>query len=333
MKIQKILSLSGCALALTGTHSYSDQVIQPAGVVTSAAETAPATEDARLKSAVKSVWVQGLKQPQGMAWLGDTLYVAEYGGGQVSKWSREGKPLGAITGLKSPAWVERMRPTYPGTASNIPPDEIWISERKANRVLRVLKDGTTEPVGTSIEEPLGLASAQIKPSPQGLLSGNSRHESVDVKSLNLFSLFNDKMIAISHTTSRVMLWDGKEWVLHFAPEGDGARYGYRNVVVDTDGTVFLTDEEEGEVLAITPNGRAFSVARGLKDPAGIVIGPDKALYVAEEGAGRVVKLNRDGSATPVADGLGAPRDIEFLDAKTCLVSDKKTGTIWEVVWP
>lgn len=272
------------------------------------AEAKIAIEDARLKSAIKSVWIKDLKQPQGMAWLGDTLYVAEYGGGQVSKWSREGKPLGAITGLKSPAWVERIAPlrlAKPGQELDltVKPDEIWISERKANRVVRLLENGEIQPVGEAIEEPLGLTSN------------------------------NGISVAIAHTTSRVLRWDGVKWILLFAPEGDGARYGYRNVVVDDDGTVFLSDEEEGEILAITQGGRAFVIARGLKEPAAIVIGPDKALYVAEEGAGRIVRLNRDGSNTPVIDGLGTPRDIEFLDAKTLLVSDKKGGVIWKVVWP
>lgn len=260
------------------------------------AATTPATPNA-----LKSVWAQGLKQPQGMAWLGDTLYVAEYGGGQVSKWSRDGKALGAITGLKSPAWVERIAAQPSPSSRMLPQDEIYISERKANRVLRLQQNGETVAVGEAIEEPLGLASGK---------SG---------------------AIAVAHTTSRVLRWNGTKWDLLFAPEGDGARYGYRNVVVDGDGTVFLSDEEEGEILAITPGGRAFVAARGLKDPAAIVVGPDNALYVAEEGAGRVVRLNRDGSNTPVADGLGAPRDIEFQDAKTMLVSDKKGGNIWKVV--
>jgi glucose/arabinose dehydrogenase len=109
--------------------------------------------------ALKSVWAQGLKQPQGMAWLGDTLYVAEYGGGQVSKWSRDGKSLGAITGLKSPAWVERVQAQTSLNAAAVAPDEIYISERKANRVLRLQANGETVAVGETIEEPLGLDNA------------------------------------------------------------------------------------------------------------------------------------------------------------------------------
>ena len=266
-------------------------------------------EDPRLKSAVKSVWAKDLKRPQGMAWLGDTLYVAEYNGGQVSKWSRDGQLLGAITGLNGPAWVENVQqviaPEAGGDDAYRFRNDIWISERKANRVLRLLENDKTEPIGEEIVQPLGTASGGLGTMP----------------------------IAIAHTTSRVMQWDGKAWKLLFAPEGDGAQYGYRNALVDGDGIVYISDEEEGEILMVTPAGRAFVVARGLKDPSAIVAGPDNAIYVCEEGAGRIVRLNRDGSTSPIVDGLGAPRDIEFLDDKTALVSDAKGGVIWKVVWP
>jgi sugar lactone lactonase YvrE len=222
------------------------------------------------------------------------IYVAEYQGGQVSKFSSEGKPLGKVGGeLKNPAWVLSAG------------DTLYISERKANRVLKADAAGKTTVVD-SVIEPLGLA--------------------VD----------NDgKLVVVAHTTSRLLRLgaDEKFASVYDAPTGKGKRYGYRCVAVDRDGSLLITDEAEGQVLLLTPSGRLAVYASGLDDPTTVVFSPRGDVFVAEEGAGRISRLNAQGEATVVAEGLGKPRDIEFVDDRTLLVSDQENGRIWKVVLP
>jgi sugar lactone lactonase YvrE len=221
--------------------------------------------------------------------------VAEYQGGQVSKFSPEGKPLGKVGGeLKNPAWVAMSG------------DTLYISERKANRVLKADAVGKVTVVDDNVIEPLGLAIDN---------SGNP--------------------VVVAHTTSRLLrLGDnGKFASVYDAPTGKGKRYGYRCVAVDRDGSLLITDEAEGQVLLLTPSGRLAVYARDLDDPTTVVFSPRGEVFVAEEGAGRISRLNAQGEATVVAEGLGKPRDIEFVDERTLLVSDQENGRVWKVVLP
>jgi sugar lactone lactonase YvrE len=267
-------------------------------VALSAAETTAAstTATAPVSGVVKSVWASGLRAPQGMARdAAGNIYVAEYQGGQVSKFSPEGASLGKVGGeMKNPAWL-----AFAG-------DTLYISERKANRVLKADSTGKITPVADSVIEPLGLAIDN-----------------------------NGSPVVVAHTTSRLLRLgsDGQFTSLYDAPTGKGKRYGYRCVAVDRDGSLLITDEAEGQLLLLTPSGRLAVYATGLDDPTTVVFSPRGEVFVAEEGAGRISRINAQGESTIVADGLGKPRDIEFVDERTLLVSDQENGRIWKVVLP
>jgi sugar lactone lactonase YvrE len=282
-------------IALASQFSFVQAAEQAAAGTAASVSTTPVAT-APVGSAVKSVWASGLRAPQGMARdaVGN-IYVAEYQGGQVSKFSPEGKPLGKVGGeLKNPAWV-----AFDG-------DTLYISERKANRVLKADAVGKVTVVDDNVIEPLGLAIDN---------SGNP--------------------VVVAHTTSRLLrLGDnGKFASVYDAPTGKGKRYGYRCVAVDRDGSLLITDEAEGQVLLLTPSGRLAVYARDLDDPTTVVFSPRGEVFVAEEGAGRISRLNAQGEATVVAEGLGKPRDIEFVDERTLLVSDQENGRVWKVVLP
>lgn len=256
--------------------------------------------------ATKTEWAKGLRAPQGMARDADgNVYVAEYKGGQIAKLSPQGKLLAHLgTGLKNPAWITRAG------------DSFFISERKANRVLKMDRQGILTPFGAAIEEPLGLAVDEA-----GVLR------------------------VIAHTTSRLLASPRKavgtpaassdfEWQqLYAAPSEEGKRYGYRCIAIDADGTTFITDETEGQLLMLTARGRVASWVKGLDDPTGVAISPSGEVFVAEEGAGRISRIDANGTPVVVAQGLGQPRDMEFLDEKTMLVSDQGGGVIWRVTLP
>jgi sugar lactone lactonase YvrE len=277
-----------CVLSLPVAISpaWSDEDHAPAKPAQAAATTTAPL-------ALKSVWAKDLRQPQGIARDGQgNVYIAEYKGGQIAKFDANGKLLAHLgTELKSPAWIIQT------------PQGMFVSERKANRILKLNADGSLAPVPGEVVEPLGLA--------------------VDNKG---------RLIVIAHTTSRVFALENAAFTpLYQAAEGK--KYGYRNVAVDADGSLLISDEVDGVIRLLTPGGRMTTWASGLDSPTAVVIAPDKQVYALEEGNGRLVRIDANGSLTVVADGLGEPRDVEFLDAKTALVSDRDSGTIYQIKLP
>jgi sugar lactone lactonase YvrE len=246
----------------------------------------------------KAVWASGLQDPHGMARDAEgNVWIAEFKGGRVSRFSADGKKLGAVgEGLKGPAWVAASGAT------------LYVSERKANRVLRVA-DGKLEPLAQAVEEPLGVV--------------------VDERT--------DQLFVVSHTTSKV--WtrrDGKEpgaLQVYYAPPETGGRYGLRCAAVAPDGALYVTDETDGRILKLSAGRTAETWVTGLQDPSGIVIGPDGAVYVADEGAGRVVRIGADRKAVVVAEGFERPRGLLLLGDGSLLVGDRANGTVYRVILP
>lgn len=296
-----VVALSS-ALVFTGaapTQRVSGQSATPAGSA----------------SVTKTVWARGLRAPQGMARdAAGNVYVAEYKGGRIARFAPDGKPLESVgSDLKGPAWIERAG------------DRLYVSERGANRLL-MLQNGKLTPLPHAIEQPLGLA--------------------FDARG---------RLLVVSHTTSRLFALQpgveippfnpapqdlmnlppvGQRLVpLYAAPAVAGKRYGYRCVAADRDGTILMTDEVEGQLLLLTPGGRAAVWVKGLQDPTTVVLSPRGEVFVAEEGAGRITRIDAHGASSVVAAGLGKPRDIEFVDERTMLVSDQEGGVIWKVLLP
>lgn len=263
------------------------------------AHVAQGTEGAPPAAGAKTVWASGLQDPHGMALDADgTVLIAEYKGGRVARFSADGKKLGAIgEGSKNPAWV--------ATAGK----SLYVTERKANRVLRVAGE-KPEPLTQPVDEPLGVA--------------------VNAKTGQLY--------VVSHTTSTV-------WALpsaqsagalkpFYAPAPDARRYGFRCAAVGADGSVYVTDETDGRILKVSPDGgKAETWVLGLDDPSGIEFGPDGAVYVADEGAGKVLRIGADRKPTVVAEGFEQPRGLLFLKDGSLLVGDRADGKVYRVSVP
>lgn len=252
-------------------------------------------------------FITGLKEPQGLAFnQKGELLVADYKSGEILKFSRDGKALGAfVKNLKSPALLSSFQ------------DSLVLSERKGNRVLMISPAGEVLPVGGEIVEPLGVVN-----SPDGIYA-------VAHTTSKIYKLEADPATAGANLKTF--------WVpVYAAPleAGDEKRYGYRALVKDPDSvSLFLSDEVSGQILLLTPSGFIATFASGFEDPSGLQFGPDGALYVADEGrGGQLVRLSREGKATIVAEKLGRPRGIVFLDAKTVLVSNRD-GNVWKVALP
>ena len=293
LNLQAALGLATIVLSTQQLTAFAQNATSGAPTLNAAPVAITATV---VPGAVKTIWASGMQAPQGMARDAQgNIYVAEFRGGQVSKFSSEGKLLSTLgAGLKNPAWLVMANGT------------LYVSERKANRVLKLDASGNLVPVGDTLAEPLGMTVDNA-----------------------------GRVLALAHTTSQLMRLsaDGKFEQVFVASGEDAKRYGYRCVAVDRDGSFLVTDETEDNLILITPAGRVSVWATGFDSPTAVVLSPRGDVYVAEEGAGRIARLDANGKATIVVDGLGKVRDIEFLDEKTLLASDQGSGRIWKVVLP
>ena len=254
------------------------------------AEAAPQAAPQAAPKSTKTLWASGLEDPQGIVRQADGSILVAEYGG--------GRIVRfSADGKKKSVAAQNLKgPTMLAMSGRT----VLVAERKANRVARLNANGTVSGIGGAIEEPLGLAIVGGQP------------------------------IVISHTTSKVLRWDGRAWQPVFeAKTGEGKRYGYRCLAAEPGGSMLMTDEVSGQVLMLTSGGRLATWAKDFTSPSGVVLGPDGAAYVADEGEGTLAKLAADGTSEVVASELGKPRGILFLDARTALVTDRG-GNVWRV---
>jgi sugar lactone lactonase YvrE len=249
------------------------------------------------KQATKVEFISDLDEPQGLVLDGQgNILLADYGSGSILRYSRTGQPKGT---LATGLKSPSLMVNYKGT--------FYVAERKNNRVVKIGNDGKVTPVGGPVPEPLGLTAA-----PDGTL------------------------FVVSHTTSQLFRFDGKEWREIFkptAPKGETERYGYRCLTYDN-GSLLLSDEGSGSIYIVTQGGRHATWVKDLENPSGILVAADGTTYLTDESqdGGALIKVAKDGTRSVIATELGRARDILVLDAKTLLVSSRD-GIVWKITLP
>ena len=298
---EKIMNKFLLGIALLGASAPSVGSAQEMPTILD--KVPPMPGDANPQMATVTPFITGLKEPQGLALdnNGDII-VCDYGAGEVLRFSATaGRKERIATGLKNPSQIGYDTLFNPDTGRTV--REFLVSERKANRVVR-LRNEQVLPVGGEIIEPMGLLS-----SPAG------------------------RLYVVAHTTSKIYRLDKDSWKLVYEAadeDGDKGRYGLRCLANDGD-TMFLSDEVNGDVLMVSPNGRIAKFASGFADPSGLAV-RDDGLYVCDEGdGGRLWKVDKNGVKTLVAEKLGRPRNVLFTDDKTALVSDRD-GRVLKLNW-
>jgi sugar lactone lactonase YvrE len=248
-------------------------------------------------------WAGDLAGAQGLARAGNgEVWVAEHDAGRVSRYSADGKKLGVLAeGLQAPSWALTHA------------DGLLVAERKGNSVAHITAKGELTRLPGEIIDPLGLARDPSKPG---------------------------AVLVVSHRTSQVrrFTWDtdAKKFSLEATPvvtPAEGTKYGWRDLTIASDGTIYVTDEVSNAILRRKVNGELVPWVEKLSSPSGLGFSPNGTLYVTEEGTGRVSRISADGKAEVLAEGLGAARALLFLDARTLLVSDRRGGAVWKVTLP
>lgn len=242
-------------------------------------------------------WAEGLSAPHGLALdAAGNVLVIENKSGRVLRFGRDGKQNGVVV-------QDLKAPSFAFTAGSV----VYVGERSGNTIAQIAREGTVSRLQGEVVDPLGLATDA-----------------------------EGKLLVVSHRQSTVQRFtkangvlslQARPWVIGAA----GAKYGWRDLAVAPNGTLYITDELSGAVLRQTPNGTLEPWVTGLSSPSGLTIGPRGDVYVTEEGNGRLSRLTPDGKAVVVAEGLGQARDALFLNAQTLLVSDRAGGVVYKVV--
>lgn len=246
-----------------------------------------------------SRWASGLQGPQGIvADASGMIYVVENGAGKVTRFRADGSAATTFAeGLQAPAWALWMD------------GALYVTERKGNSVAKIVTSGAVTRLKGEVIDPLGLTPDPSRPG---------------------------AFLTLSHRESRVFRFapasaagEPRREDQPLLTPGEGAKYGWRDLLLAADGTLYVTDEVGRSVLRRRPGGSLEEWVTGLASPSGLVAAPGGALYVTEEG-GRLSRVSPDGKLTVLAEGLGAAREAFFLNARTLLVSDRQGGNIWQV---
>jgi hypothetical protein len=253
--------------------------------------------------ATVSLWAADLAGPEGLARAeSGEILVVENGSGRVLRFSASGERLGVLTeGLEAPSWA-----LYRSGA-------LYVSERKGHAVSRIGAGGQRQRLEGEVLDPLGLA---IDPRDPAALLVVSHRQSL----VRRFAPAAGKPVPALMPEA-------------FAAPPTGARYGWRDLAITADGTLYLTDELSGTLLRRVPGGDLDVWLRSLSSPSGLLLTPSGALYLTEEGTGRVSRVTPEGERLVLAEGLGKARALHLLDERTLLVTDRAGGTIWKIGLP
>ncbi|MBP2328182.1 sugar lactone lactonase YvrE [Kibdelosporangium banguiense] len=308
---------------------------------------------------------EGLTSPNGIACVGDRLFVNEMcmGGRVLELFPGGGGPVVLAEGLAF------------GNAMQLGPDGcLYYPHMVTNEVHRVSPDGgPSELVAADVHQPVAVRFDR-----GGQLTVLSRGETGIVTRIDLASgkrtvvpgelsgmdnaAFDaeNRMFVSSFAAGGIaeLAPDGRARVI--VPKGLVGPYG---VAVDRSGTVFAGDNfrlatveggeahtrellvsshgvaaddrgrvhlasQSGVVRTYEPGERTLRTrAENLARPGGVAQRSDGLLVVAETGAGRVVGIDDTDVLTVLAEGLGAPVDVAFDAEDRCYVSDEERGVI------
>lgn len=298
----------------------------------------------------------GISNPNGIATLGDRLFVNEMvPGGRVLEILPEG-PLTLTDGLAM------------GNAMQIGPDgALYYPHMITGEVHRIPPDGgPPELVATDVHEPVACRFDRA-----GVLCVLSRGAAGLVTRIDLFGGAPTTVITsgITGLDNAAVDAENRMFISSYATGGiaelhpDGRTRqvvrpgtpGPYGITVDlggamrvaghyrvgetlamfahgiaADGPATHVTSQYGEVRTIDEHCRTTRVrAQGLAGPLGVAV-HDGSLTVAESGAGRVLLLDDSDRVTVLADGLGRPVDVAYDRSGRCHVSDEERGAVYRL---
>ncbi|WP_033340548.1 NHL repeat-containing protein [Catenuloplanes japonicus] len=299
---------------------------------------------------------EGVRNPNGIATLGDRLFVNEMiPGGRLLELTADG-PIVLTDGLAM------------GNAMQAGPDgALYYPHMLTGEVHRIAPSGgAPELVAADVHEPVAVRFGL-----DGVMHVLSRGAAGLVTRIDLFGTGDRTVVAsgITGLDNAAVDAENRMFVSSYAtgviaelsPDGRTREVvrpgspGPFGITVDLGGTVraashyrvgetlatfahgIVSDGAEthvtsqyGQVRTIQDQDQATRVrSSALSQPLGLTV-RDGDLLVAEAGAGRVVSLAPDDALTVLADGLGRPVDVAVDESGICYVSDEERGAVYRL---
>lgn len=99
------------------------------------------------------------------------------------------------------------------------------------------------------------------------------------------------------------------------------------LVVDSGGNLFVSNQGGGTITKITPGGITSTFASGLTYPNGLAIDGSGNLYVSSTSSGAIKKITPGGTVSPFADTGSAVYGLAYDTATSTLYAAQSSGTI------
>jgi RHS repeat-associated protein len=241
--------------------------------------------------------------PDGVAFSGGDLYVADYGNDRIEEFSEKAEYVGQF-GTEGAAAGQFKGP---GLLAFGPSGDLWVSDVENDRVQEFSASGTfieTIGFGVSNGEPeFEVCTSSCRAGIAG--SGNGQFSEPTGVALVGGELY------VTDLGSRVQEFNEKsEYVTKFGAKGtgDGQFEMAKGIAADpTSGNLYVTDTYNDRVEEFTPSGTYLTEfgtkgtgAAELKEPAGVTVNSSGDVYVADAANNRVEEWRPPGAPSNTA---------------------------------
>lgn len=233
-----------------------------------------------------------LKNPEGVALHGDTLYVADTGNRRVVRYAYKDKTISAEA-------VYSLGEVYPIAIRVNSKGALFVVDGKSQRIVRLTADGTV----TGPLEPQGVAGGKMA-----------------VRSLAIDS--NDNLFVLDLLGDRVVVLDaGGRFLRQVAfPEPHGF---FSDLLVDRKGDLFLLDSVRGEVIVSQKGTAAFApFSTGVKEymsfPVSMSSDGRGDLFLVDQHGSGIVMVGPDGTFQGRQLSMGWDEGHVFFPTQACM---------------
>lgn len=224
------------------------------------------------------------------------LWVADTGNGRLERFTRSGALAQVVTGFVSPT----------GLAVG-PDDAVYVADAGAEKVVKLLADGTVDPAFAQGAWP-GIRDVAVDPRGESVyvVDAGGRLQSIDPVGGAALAVLEQGL------------------------------NGPTGVAVDASGAIAIVEQPGNDVLvraadgARTRFGTAGADTGSFNGPTGVAFDPYGLVVVADTGNGRLQRFTQTGSIVDAVDGLGAPAGVAS-DGVSAFVAVDASGSQVEFV--
>jgi sugar lactone lactonase YvrE len=229
-----------------------------------------------------------LLRPGDVGFAGDgQIWVADTGNGRLERYTATGALVQVVPGFVTPT----------GLAVG-PDDTVYVADAGAERIFKLLPDGTVDPAFAQGTWP-GIRDVAIDPRGESayVVDASGRLQSIDPVSGAALAVVEQNL------------------------------NGPTSVAVDASGAIAVVEQTGNDVLVRAADGvrtrfgTRGSDAGGLDAPTGVAFDPYGLVVVADTGNGRIQRFTQTGSLVDTFGGLGAPAGVGSDGTSTFAVID------------